>query len=172
TELFFTPHRQDPRVGSMSFYVRTATAPDQFLATIPRTVAALDPNLPVDNLRTMEQQVKDNTFEFRFISVLSAAFATLATLLAAIGLYGVLAYTVSQRTREIGLRMALGAAPAHVRTMVLTQVAMMSVVGGGIGLAAGYALGRLAESAGMLFELQGEQTTVLIASAVILSIVS
>ena len=170
--LFYTPHRQDPTVGSMSFYVRTSLDSRQFLATIPRVVATLDPNLPVDNVRTMEQQVKENTFEFRFISVLSAAFATLATLLAAIGLYGVLAYTVSQRTREIGLRMALGAAPSRVRRMVLTQVAIMTIVGGGIGLLAGYALGRFAESEGMLFQLEGAQGSVLLASAVILTLVS
>ncbi|MDQ3068183.1 MAG: ABC transporter permease [Acidobacteriota bacterium] len=170
--LFYTPHRQDPSVGSMSFYVRTSLDPAQLLATVPRVVAKLDPNLPVDEARTMAQQVKENTFEFRFISVLSAAFATLATVLAAIGLYGVLAYTVSQRTREIGLRMALGAAPNRVRVMVLTQVAVMTLVGGGIGLLAGYALGRYAESQGMLFQLQGAQGPVLLASAVILSVVS
>ena len=172
TPLFYTPHRQDTSVGSMSFYVRTSLDPQQFLATVPRIVAKLDPNLPIEDVRTMEQQVKENTFEFRFISVLSASFAILATVLAAIGLYGVLAYTVSQRTREIGLRMALGAAPSHVRRMVLTQVAMMTVVGGGIGLLAGYALGRFAESKDMLFRLQGEHGAVLLAAAVILSIVS
>jgi predicted permease len=170
--LFYTPHRQDTSVGGMSFYVRTSIDPKQFLATVPRIVATLDPNLPVDEVRTMEQQVKENTFEFRFISVLSAAFASLATLLAAVGLYGVLAYTVSQRTREIGLRMALGAAPSRVRRMVLTQVGMMTLVGGAIGLLGGYALGRAAESAGMLFQLQGEHGSVLLASAVVLSVVS
>ncbi len=172
TPLFYTPHRQDTSAGSMSFYVRTSLEPRQFLATVPRIVAKLDPNLPIEDVRTMEQQVKENTFEFRFISVLSASFAVLATVLAAIGLYGVLAYTVTQRTREIGLRMALGAAPGRVRRMVLTQVALMTVVGGGIGLLAGYALGRFAESEGMLFQLQGEHGTVLVAAAVILSVVS
>ncbi|MEX2272165.1 MAG: ABC transporter permease [Vicinamibacterales bacterium] len=170
--LFYTPHRQDPEVGFMSFYVRTALDPEQFLATIPQIVAQLDPNLPVSRLRTMDQQVRENTFEFRFISVLSAAFATLATLLAAIGLYGVLAYTVTQRTREIGLRMALGAGPGKVRRMVMTQVALMTVIGGALGLAAGYALGRYAESQEMLFQLQGEHSSVLAMSAVVLTLVS
>ena len=169
--LFYTPHRQDPQIGFMSFYVRTATDPEQFLATIPRIVAELDPNLPVARMRTMEQQVKENTFEFRFISVLSAAFAILATLLAAIGLYGVLAYTVSQRTREIGLRMALGAAPGMVRGLVMRQVAVMTVIGGALGLVAGYALGRAASWADMLFQVDGYAPT-LAMSAVLLTIVS
>ena len=170
--LFYTPHRQDPAVGRLAFYVRTSLDPEQFLATIPRIVAKLDPNLPVDELRTMEQQVKENTFEFRFISVLSAAFAILATVLAAIGLYGVLAYTVSQRTREIGLRMALGAAPRKVQQLVMKQVAWMTLVGGALGLAAGFALGRKAESAGMLFQLEGAQGSVLAMAAVLLAFVS
>jgi len=170
--LFYTPHRQDPDVGRMAFYVRTSVDPGPFLATIPRIVASLDPNLPVDELRTMAEQVRENTFEFRFISVLSAAFAALATLLAAIGLYGVLAYTVSQRTREIGLRMALGAAPARVRRMVLSQVAIMTGAGGALGLAAGWGIGRVAESEGMLFQLQGADGQVLLLSAVLLTIVS
>jgi ABC-type antimicrobial peptide transport system permease subunit len=170
--LFYTPHRQDTAVGFMSFYVRTAIDPGQFIAQVPRIVAQLDPDLPVARVRTMDQQVSENTFEFRFISVLSAAFATLATLLAAIGLYGVLAYTVSQRTREIGLRMALGAAPGMVRRMVMRQVAIMTVIGGLLGLGAGYALGRAAESADMLYQLEGAHGSVLAAAAVLLAIVS
>jgi len=170
--LFYTPHRQDPEVGFMSFYVRTAIDPEQFAAQVPRIVAAIDPNLPVARVRTMDQQVRENTFEFRFISVLSAAFAILATLLAAIGLYGVLAYTVTQRTREIGLRMALGADPRRVRTLVMRQVAIMTVIGGLLGLAAGYGLGRFAESEDMLFQLEGTHGPVLAMSAVLLTIVS
>jgi putative ABC transport system permease protein len=170
--LFFRPYRQGdtPQIGGISFYVKTAADPNALLAMIPKVLARLDPDLPVQDLRTMPQQVRENVFLDRFISVLSTAFACLATLLAAVGLYGVLAYTVSQRTREIGLRMALGAAPGRVRGMVLRQVGLMTIVGGVVGLAAAVALARLAQS--LLFQMQGYDPFVLIASAVALTLVA
>jgi predicted permease len=170
--LFFRPYRQGdtPQIGGITFYVKSAGDPTALLAMIPRVVARLDPNLPVQDLRTMPQQVRENVFLDRFISVLSAAFACLATLLAAVGLYGVLAYTVSQRTREIGLRMALGAAPGRVRSMVLRQVGFMTIVGGGVGLAAAVALARLAQS--LLFQMQGSDPFVLVGAAVALTLVA
>jgi predicted permease len=168
--VFFIPYRQDDTIGQINFYVRTGSDPERFVSNIPKVLARLDANLPVENLRTLPQQVRENVFLDRFISVLSASFACLATLLAAVGLYGVLAYTVSQRTREIGLRMALGAAPSRVRAMVLRQVGMMVLVGGAIGLAAAIGLGRLAQS--LLFELQGSDPLVLAAAAVSLSLVA
>jgi predicted permease len=168
--LFFRPYRQDERVGSLSFYVRTTLDPSQLLTNISKVVARLDPNLPVESLRTMPQQVRENVFLDRLISVLSAAFASLATLLAAVGLYGVLAYTVAQRTREIGLRMALGAAPARVRAMVLRQVGLMTLVGGAAGLIAAVWLGRIAQT--LLYQLQGYDPLVLSASAVALTLVA
>jgi len=168
--LFFRPYRQDDQLGFLTFYVRTSLNPEQFLSTISKVVARLDPNLPVENLRTMPQQVRENVFLDRVISVLSAAFACLATLLAAVGLYGVLAYTVAQRTREIGLRMALGAAPARVRAMVLRQVGVMTLIGGAIGLAAAISLGRFAQA--LLYQLQGSDPVVLTGSAVALTLVA
>jgi len=168
--IFFVPYRQDETIGAISFYVRTGADPEAFLANIPKVISRLDANLPVENLRTVPEQVRENVFLDRFISVLSASFACLATLLAAVGLYGVLAYTVSQRTREIGLRMALGAPPSRVRAMVLRQVGVMVLVGGTIGLGFAIGLGRLAQS--LLFELQGSDPVVLVAAAVSLSLVA
>jgi predicted permease len=167
---FFIPYRQDERLGFIIFYVQTAGDPEPFMVNIPKVIARLDANLPVENVRTVPQQVRDNVFLDRFISVLAAAFACLATLLAAVGLYGVLAYTVSQRTREIGLRMALGAAPGRVRAMVLRQVGVMVLVGGAIGLAAAVGLGQLAQS--LLFELKGSDPVVLTVAALSLTLVA
>jgi predicted permease len=167
---YFTPHRQNDNLGFMTFYVRSPLDPVQLLPMIPQVVAGLDTNLPVENLKTMPQQIRDNVFLDRFVSVLSAAFATLATLLAAIGLYGVLAYTIAQRTREIGLRSALGAAPARLRAMVLNQVGRMTLTGGVIGLLAAVALGRAAQS--LLFGLEGFEPGVLASAAAALSLVA
>ena len=168
--LFFRPYRQDERVGSMAFYIRTTGAPEQIIQNIQRVVGTVDPHLPVENLRTMEQQVRENVFLDRMISTLSAGFAALATLLAAIGLYGVLAYTVAQRTREIGLRMALGAQPNRVRAMVLRQVAVMTAVGGTVGLFAAVWAGRAARS--VLYQMEGHDPVVLAVSVVLLAFVA
>jgi ABC-type antimicrobial peptide transport system permease subunit len=133
-------------------------------------VSQLDPNLPVEEMRTMPDQIKENVFLDRFISLFSAAFAVLATLLAAIGLYGVLSYTVAQRTREIGVRMALGAAPGRVRLMILRQVGVMTAIGGVVGIGAAVGLGRVAQS--LLFEMAGNDPAVLGAAAGTLALVA
>jgi predicted permease len=168
--LFFRPYRQDPALGSASFYVRTAGDPAHMASAVTAVVKRLDPNLPVTNLKTLAQQVRDNTFLDHMMTTLSSLFAGLATLLAGVGLYGVLAYTVSQRTREIGLRMALGAPPSRVRSMVLRQVAWMTLIGGALGLGGAVALGQQAGS--LLFEMKGYDPAVLILSALALSSVA
>lgn len=168
--LFFTPYKQDESLGYITVYVRTATDPEQILKAIPGVMKGVDPNLPLEGLKTLDEQAKDNVFVDRMISTLSAAFASLATLLAAIGLYGVLAYTVQQRTREIGLRMALGAGAERVRGMVLRQVTKMLVIGGLIGIVAALVLGKFAQS--LLFGLEGNDPWVVAGVSVLLAVVA
>ena len=165
--LFVTPARQDTTLGNLHFYARTAGDPATVLAAVPDLVRSLDPNLPVQDLQRVETQVADNVFVDRMISGLAAAFAVLATVLAAIGLYGVMAYTVTQRTREFGLRMALGAEGRRVRGMVLSQVLRMAVIGGVLGGLAALLLGRAASS--LLFGIEGHDPLVLVGAVVLLA---
>lgn len=169
--MYFVPHRQGSRrPGFMTFYVRTALDTEGLIAAIRRVVLRLDQNLPVEQLRTMNETMQGAMMRERFMGVMTGAFATLATLVAAIGLYGVLAYTVAQRTPEIGLRMALGATRARVRWMVLRQVGVIAVVGGALGLASAILVGRAAQS--LLFGLQFHDTVVLVSSMVVLMLVA
>lgn len=168
--IFFLPYRQDKDLGFLSFCLRTSLPPEQVVASVPAAVKRLDPNLPVDDLRTMQAQVEENVSIDRMITTLAASFAILATLLAAVGLYGVIAYTVSQRTREIGLRVALGAAPGDVRRLVLRSVAWMTGIGGVLGVGAAFGLGRLAKS--LLFEVQSHDPAVFALSVLALTAVA
>jgi ABC-type antimicrobial peptide transport system permease subunit len=136
---------------------------------MPGVVAALDPNLPVSDLSTLTGVVRDTLFLDRLIGLLSSGFAVLATLLAAIGLYGVLSYSVTQRMRELGLRQALGATPNRLLGMVLGQVGLMALVGGTAGLFLAVLLGRAAEA--LLFGLSGYDPGVLAAALAVLGAV-
>lgn len=168
--LFYTPWRQDTRVGTMNFYVKTSQNPDLLLRAIPEVMKRLDPMLPVEDLRTMPQQVKQNIFLDRMISIMSVSFALLATLLASIGLYGVLAYSVAQRTREIGVRMALGADSGRVKGLVLRQMARMVVVGGVIGIFAAFGIGRLGQS--LLYGVEGHDPLVFSLAVLLLTLIA
>ncbi|MBI2409406.1 MAG: ABC transporter permease, partial [Gemmatimonadetes bacterium] len=168
--VYYSPWRQDVRTGALYFYVKSQLPPEQLLGSLRGLIKRLDPNLPVEELKTMTQQVKENVFLDRLISTLSASFALLATLLAGVGLYGVLAYSVQQRTREIGVRMALGAEAAHVRGLVVRQVGVMLAIGGVIGLAGALGIGRLARS--LLFELQAHDPIAISVAVVLLACVA
>ncbi|MFM8532581.1 MAG: ABC transporter permease [Acidimicrobiia bacterium] len=167
---YFRPYRQEERLGYGYFYIRTSTPPEQMLQTIPTLMRKVDASLPLGDIKTMDQQVRESVSEDRIISTLSLAFAVLATVLAAIGLYGVLAYTVAQRTCEFGLRMALGADGGAVRGMVMKQVGKMALIGGAAGMVIAIGVGRLAQS--LLFQMEGSDPVVLAASACALALVA
>ncbi len=166
----YLPYRQNKQQGSLYFYVRTAIDPQQIAGQIRREVAALDPNLPIQDLKTMQAQIEENLFAERLLSSLTGSFAGLATLLAAIGLYGVLAYNVSRRTREIGIRMALGAAAGHVRGLVVREVAIMLGIGTAIGFAAAASAGALIRS--QLYGLEFWDPAIYASAAVVLWLIA
>jgi predicted permease len=168
--VYYRPWRQNSNATYMNFYVRGSLPPSELLRAIPAAMRRLDATVPVEDLKTMPQQIKENVSLDRMISILSASFAVLATLLAAVGLYGVLAYTVAQRTREIGVRMALGANSSSVQLMVMRQVGWMMLIGGTIGLAAAYGLGRAAAS--LLYQLSSFDPVVFVIAIVTLAIVA
>ncbi len=132
----FTPYLQESEVPGMAFYVRTWQAPETAEATVRRAMQALDSRLVLDNFRTMQEQIDDNLTSERTIALLASSFGVLAVFMAAVGLYGVLAYSTAQRTREIGLRIALGAARSSVMRMVLIEVLWLTGISVAVALPA------------------------------------
>jgi predicted permease len=167
--MFFLPYRQNEELTGITFYIRTSLGTNPLLRAIPPLIERLDGNVPVQDLWTFPEQVDQDITGDRMVSMLSALFAAIATLLAAVGLYATLAYVIAQRTKEIGIRIALGAAPATIHTMVFKYVGSMTLIGGIIGLAAALGAGRFAQS--LLFQLNGHDPVVLsIAGALLLAI--
>ena len=142
----YEPYHQVNFVIGMTAYVRTARQPEQAFSSIRQVVNRLDPNLPVSYMKTLEKQQEESLITERLVATLSTGFGILATLLAAIGLYGVMAYMVAQRTREIGVRMALGAASGDVVWLVMREVLLLAGIGIGIGLPTAWGLTRFAKS--------------------------
>lgn len=153
-----------------TFYVRSARPPGEIMNAVRETVARVDSTKAVSNLRTMEEQFGENIAVTRFFAGTSVAFAVLATALAALGIYGVLAYSVAQRSREIGLRFALGAPTGRVRGMVLRQVARMAVIGVVLGAGAAWVLGLTARS--VLFGVSPADPVMMAAAAIVLTAVT
>jgi predicted permease len=142
----YRPYHQMNFVIGMYAYVRTARPPEQAFSSIRRVVNNLDPNIPVFQMKTIETQMQDSLITERLVATLSSFFGILATLLAAIGLYGVMAFLVAQRTREIGVRIALGAASRDVVWLVMKEVVVLTGIGIAIALAGAWALTRTVKS--------------------------
>jgi len=137
----------------MTAVLRTEGDPEALVGAVQRVMAELDPSLPLSHVQTMDQHLWEAVARPRFLTFLLGAFAALALLLAAVGIYGVMAYTVALRTHEIGIRMALGAQPGQVRRMVLRQATALAVAGVVVGLVAALVLqlGLETALAGVLF---------------------
>jgi predicted permease len=157
---FFLPRLQDDGGGpTLYFYLRAETDAASILGTIRPAVARLDATLPVTNLRTVEEQVRRSTAADRLLATLSATVAGLATLLAGIGLYAVLAQTVAVRWRELGIRMALGATAGDIRRSIGGQLGRIAITGIALGGVVAMALGRLGQS--LLVGIDGPQPVAL-----------
>jgi putative ABC transport system permease protein len=157
-------------VSSMDVMLRTAVGPMTLAPAAARVVHGLDPELPLARTRTLDDIVARSISEPRFYVVLLGAFAGTALFLAALGIFGVMSYAVVQRSREIGIRVALGAHPAHLRRMVLGQAFLLAVAGVGLGLLGSFGLSRAI--AGLLFDLSPTDPATLAGVAVLLTAVA
>ena len=166
----YLPYMGSRYLGGMTIYVRTVADPNQLMSSIRSKVRDLDSNLPVYALRTTEVQINNSLSTERMIASLSAVFGFLATLLAVIGLYGVMAYAVAQRIREVGIRMALGAARASVVWMVMREVLLLVSIGIVAGVSASLALTRVVQS--QLFGLTSHDPFTVTIATVTLALVA
>jgi len=154
----------------MTFVLRTDGDPAAIAPAVQREIRALDPNQPISDVRTMEQVMSEAVSRSRFNTLLLALFAGLATLLSAVGIFGVMNYSVALRTREIGLRLAIGAQPRQVLLLVLRQGLLLTVIGLVLGLGASLALTRLLS--GLLFGVTAVDASTFATISLLLVLVS
>jgi len=166
----YRPYHQMEFVIGMFAYVRTARRPEQAFANIRRVVNGLDPDLPIFQMKTIETQMEESLITERLVATLSSGFGVLATLLAAIGLYGVMAYIVAQRTREIGVRIALGASGRDVIFLVMRDVILLTGIGIVVGLPAAALLTRLVTS--QLYGIQPNDVRTIVAATMGIALVA
>jgi putative ABC transport system permease protein len=165
----YFPFLQSKDPGEASIYIRTSQDPSLAAGAARREVQRLDPNLPVSNLAGMDQLIDDNIWLDRVVAALSMGFGLLATVLAAIGLYGVLAFMVSRRTREIGIRLAVGASQGTILRLVMAEVCLVAGTGILIAIPVSLALTRYVKS--QLFGLSSTDPWTFAAAAIFLSLV-
>jgi predicted permease len=166
----FVPALQDEHPNELTFYIRASNNQNRFIDLVRRAIRNTDSGLPVYNLKTLTTQIHETHYTDRLIALLSAAFGLLATLLASVGLYGVMAYTVARRTREIGIRMALGAQRGTVLWIVMQEVLLLAGLGIAVGLPTAFALGRFVED--QLFLLRAHDPMTISSATILLAIVS
>jgi putative ABC transport system permease protein len=166
----YLPYTQDKKMGSATVYVRAVQDPTSLAGPVREAVAGIDPSIPVYGLKTLAEQVNETMFSDRFVTALSLATGLLAALLAAVGLYGVMAYVVARRTREIGIRIALGATRENIGWLVLREVLRMTAIGVVIGLPAAFGVGWLAQS--LLFGVKASDPIVFAATVILLFVVA
>ncbi|HEX5083037.1 MAG TPA: ABC transporter permease [Blastocatellia bacterium] len=166
----YLPYAQSADLGKITFYARTDQDVDSIAPSLRREVARRDNNLPIFDLKTFRRQADESLFTDRFVTILSICFGLLAATLAAIGLYGVMAYTVTRRIREIGIRIALGATQGRVAWLILREVALLALAGLLAGAPLAFALGRAAES--ILFDVKAGDPLVFAAASLLLGFVA
>lgn len=168
-ETIYVPYRQSPP-RRMTFVVRTVRDPESLIQPLSDSILEIDPELPAYGAITLERQLEQTLQTRRVSMVLLVAFGALAAVLAAVGIYGVLAFSIAQRRREIGTRMALGASPRQILQMVLSQGLVLTGVGVVIGIISALALGRLLAS--MLFGVDAYDPATFVAVCALLLLVS
>ncbi len=164
------PYVQQKSVDGMTYEVRTRLAPDAIVPELRKVVRNVDPDLPLVDVRTENEQIAADMIQERMFVTLTSGFGLLALALAAVGIYGVMSYSVSQRTNEIGIRMAFGAVPAQVRSMVLRESTWIALTGITVGLAGALALTRLVKS--MLYGISPNDPLSIAAAAAALLLVA
>ncbi len=166
----YQPYAQSGTLDRAAFFVRALRNENDLGPDVRRLLHSMDANLPVYEMGSMTVQIADSIYRPRLIAILASAFGALATLLAAIGLYGVVAFNVARRTAEMGVRMALGALPRDVLGLVMREVGVLVIVGLGIGLTAAWLAGRYVES--QLFGLKANDPLVFAGAAISLALVA
>ena len=168
---FFIDYRQAPEATEgLTYEVRTHMSAASLAPALQKAVATVDRNIPMVDVRTQQQQIDATVGEERMFASLTASFGLLALVLASIGIYGVMAYTVARRTQEIGIRVALGARAGQILSMVLGETSRMTILGVFVGIGAALGLTRLVKT--MLYGLEPHDPTTLIGAAVILCAVA